>query len=538
MHSHAQVFSKEEITSLIQQFPSNYEDMHSKKESWPTLKENLPHAISVIESLQNQANDNSLQLLADLAHNIGVFYTHVVADYTQAIRFLKLATESKKKIPFLDEQSLALSHAQLADCAYRNGNYIFAIEQFNLAHDTFKKKAGDRNCDLMRAFVLHASGNAFYNLGAYIKATEVFLAAKKIRELYLAEDDIEFGYLEHDWADVLTELGRYEEAEKLYLSSLDKKKKFFQTEDHTNIALLYQCQAVMYIKKQQFLEAETNLEKAQNIYEKHSLQFSSIHQVDLFRNYFYSINLRLAKGEWSDAENEIESLSLKLNAVYREEENPYLYRISHEKVETYYHQNKPNLSFGVLKESLEKFLPELKFVLAKQFPDDKKLDVAHLMSRYGIELFIKNDYHEFDVCLTVITLALELKESFYNVLQDKTDDPTIGSLDYAFSFYDLGILYYLDGVTCAHQNRKHEQIENAIIYFNKAKENYLTSGLHAAHHHVFMCEERIQKIKDTSLNVDKQLLRFSIFVNNPKKENVHNKTEVISYPNTIIRNYP
>ncbi|KTC83767.1 hypothetical protein [Legionella brunensis] len=81
------------------------------------------------------------------------------------------------------------------------------------------------------------------------------------------------------------------------------------------------------------------------------------------------------------------------------------------------------------------------------------------MSQYGVELFIQNGYKNFDECLQIIEKARQLKESFYNSLLPS--NKALGITNYAFSDYDLGLLYYLSGRACSDERLRCEKLKIA-----------------------------------------------------------------------------
>ncbi|WED43668.1 tetratricopeptide repeat protein [Legionella cardiaca] len=484
------------IMQLSQMYPRDYSEMHEKQPLWSELKEKLPQALEYIKTLQTRQDDTALELLGNLSHNVGVFCTHVIENYPQALELLNIALKTKKTRHPIDDESLALTHTHLADCAYRNGNYVLAISQFELANEAYKRKEGLKHCDLDRAFVLHASGNAYYNIGAYAKALEVFSEAEKIRLKYLAKDAIEFGYLEHDHADVLTALGKYKESEELFNSSLEKKKRYFKTEKHTNIALLYQCRALLYLKSSQFEKSQKNLEQAYTIYSSHTENFATEYQPDLFRNYFYSIILQLAIGDLKQAEAEIDHFNSQLQTT-ENRTKPVFVRLAQAKIRLYQCQNKTEETFRQLQESISRFIPNLKFETAdKILTPDNKFDVAILLSQFAVELYIHNNYQNFNDCLAILNLALQLKESFYNALPPAI--PALGTINYAFSDYDFGSLYYLAALNCKDKQERQGKLDISARYFEAARKKFLDVGMNEDHNNIIACLAQLNKIKEFS----------------------------------------
>lgn len=531
----------EVVETLINQYPSNYTEMHESKPNWPQLKEKLPIVFEVIETLKNKQDKSSLILLANLAHNVGVFHTHVVEDYPKALELLSLALDTKKKLQQIDETSLALTYSHLADCAYRNGNTILAITHFNLANEIYKQKENDRNYDIPRAFVLHASGNAYYNIGAYAEALQVFDKAKQLRLKHLSSDDIEFGYLEHDRADVLTSIGLYDESEKSFDSSLQKKKQYFKNPEHTNIALLYQCRALLYIKSQQFEKSATDLKQAAEIYEHHTKQFADANQPDLYRNYFYSIHLQLASGNLDKAESEIGQFELKLKTI-EDKTDPVFLRLTQVKIRLFQYQNKLKEIVSLLQKSLGNFIPGLKLELADNISEDSKFDIACLLSLYGVELFIYNNHQNFDECLAILTKALKLKESFYNALP--ISQPPLGTTNYAFSDYDFGLIYYLSALATTNLIERKEKLKAALNYFQSSKEKLLLAGYHEKHYNVEVCNIQLSKVEEllapvenkTNLNSYSLEEQSHILFFNAKTLMADKR--VTPYPETTLKDYP
>ncbi|CEK11355.1 tetratricopeptide repeat protein [Legionella hackeliae] len=535
-------FNEELISELISMYPRDYAEMHARKSKWHGLKEKLPLALECLKILKDRKDTVSVELLGNLAHNLGVFHTHVVENYPLALELLSLAVKTKTTTKSTCPESIALSHAHLADCAYRNGDYVLAINHFNLANEAYKHKKGIKACDLERAFVLHASGNAHYNIGAYAKALDAFAEARKIRSEYLDKDDIEFAYLEHDHADVLIALGYYEEAEQLFKSSLEKKKRYFKTEDHTNIALLYQCRALLYIKSSQFDKSRDNLQQAYGIYAKHTEHFATEQQPDLFRHYFYSIILQLAAGNLTEAESEITDFKSQLQSI-EDKKNPVFIRLAQVTIRLAQYQKKPEVTIKQLEETIGHFIPGLKFETADQvLSPDNKFDVAGLLSQYGIELFVHHNYQNFDECLSILRKARELKESFYCALPQ--DTLPLGTVNYAFSDYDFGVLYYLSALSCDDKVLRQEKLLTSYFYFEETRKKFLQVGMDKNHPNIAACTSQVNKVKELSSQFEEGAekkttipKRISFFPASFGKNQSVEEDCILSL-DTIIKDYP
>lgn len=525
------------IEQLIHLFPSNYAEMHEAQPYWKELKEKIPQVLHYIHLLQNnqEPDISSLTLLANLAHNAGVFSTHVLENYPQGVQLLSLALQTKQEIGLGASESIALTHTQLADCSYRNGNYSLAIRHFQLADQIYKQNGGNRKCDLERAFVLHACGNAYYIIGAYTMALALLTEARILRSQYLAENDIEFGYLEHDHADVLRALGFYDKADDLFTSALKKKKNFFQTDTHTNVALLYQCRGLLYIKNNQLERAKENLELAFDIYRKHTEEFAIEYMPDLFRNYFYSILLQLAAGNLEQAEQEINNFEVLQQSVEDKSQSLFL-RLSHGKIRLYHQQNNLDRSFKQLQDTIKTFIPDLKIASADKFlNNDNKVNIASLLSQYGIEYFIQNNYQNLEECLEILTTALQFKKDFYQSLPQTPI--ALGNYNYALSDYDFGLLYYLSALACENKQQKEEMIRSSADYFQQAKIKFIHEGVNENHVNITACTIQLGKIKELKESMASLQKRISFFQlsSNPVM-NLDN--ESLPCLDTIIRDYP
>ncbi|WP_392537004.1 tetratricopeptide repeat protein [Legionella sp. 227] len=531
---------KEIIEKLIQEYPSDYTEMHAKKTQWNQLIEQLSKAEEYIKLLQTEKEESSIILLGQLAHNLGVFNTHVVSNYPRALELFKIALEAKQATD-VPPESRAFTHAHLADCAYRNGNTVLGIIHFEEANQRYKQAKDHKDTDLARAFVLHAAGNAYYNVGAYSKSLALFSEARELRLKHLPEDDIDFGYLEHDQADVWTALGEYQFAAKLFQSSLEKKKKYFEN-DHTNIALLYQCQALLFIKNNQLTEAETNLKWAYAIYAKHAQHSASEVQPDLLRNYFYSILLQLAADNFAQAKDEIVHFKSQVEAIKDKTHSAYV-RLAQVNNRLLQYQNQPKEALKQLEETISNFIPRLDFNSARELLTvDNKFDVASLISEYAIELFIQNGYQNFDDTLKLIKLALQLKEDFYQSLP--MSNPPLGTISFAFSDYDLGLLYYLAALASNNSKERQEKLITASQYVQSARDKLIQVGLNKNHINLLACTTQLNKIEEI-LKPNKQetetlhqtlMHRIMFFTSAKKMENA--QEEHIPYLDTILRDYP
>lgn len=528
------------IEKLIQEYPSDYAEMHAKKAKWNELKDELVTVEKYIKLLLVEKEESSLILLGKLAHNIGVFYTHVMVDYPKALEYLLIALKAKQAIDASPE-FLALTHAHLADGAYRNNNTVLGITHFEEASRLYEQVKDHKDTDLARAFVLHANGNAHYNIGAYSKALELFSQARGLRLKHLPEDDIEFGYLEHDQADVFAALGKHELAEKLFKSSLEKKKKYFEDE-HTNIALLYQCQALLYIKNNQLAQAETNLKWAYDIYSKHVEHFASEIQPDLLRNYFYGILLQLASDNFSQAKIEMNHFNAHVARINDKTHAVYV-RLAQVKNRLLQYQNQPKEALKQLEETISYFVPRLNFSSAGELLTvDNKFDVAPLISEYAIELFIQKEYQNFDESLEIIKFALKLKENFYQNLP--IANPPLGTISYAFSDYDFGLLYYLGALASNDIEERQQKLMTSSQYIEKAKDKLIQAGLNKSHINLVACitqlnkiEEMLKQSKQEAVNINQTLQHRVMFFTSAKKmENAQD--EFVPYLDTILRDYP
>ncbi|MFA5959278.1 MAG: hypothetical protein WC785_02035 [Tatlockia sp.] len=522
------------IARLIQLFPSNYAEMHESQPRWPLLKEKLPQALHYINILENNKEASSLELLAHLTHGVGVFSTHVVENYPQGVQLLSQALQAKQTLELKVPESIALTHAQLADCGYRNGNYILAITHFQLAYQIYKLKEGNKNCDLERAFVLHACGNAYYIIGAYSMALALFTEAGEIRLRYLSEKDIEFGYLEHDQAEALRALGFYDEAEKLFASALEKKKSYFQTDAHTNIALLYQCRGLLYIKSNQFELAKENLKLAFAIYLQHTEHFAE-DKAALLRNDFYTMLLQLAAGNLEQAEQAIDNLEVQRQGVEDKTKSIFL-RISHGKIRLFHDQNKVDCSFKQLQDTLKTFIPKLQFKSAEKFlTEDNKVDIASLLSQYGIENFIQNNYQNFEECLELLSMALQFKRDFYQSIPNTPVE--LGAINYAFSNYDFGLFYYLAGLMGSERRKKEEWFAISSEYLDKAKAQFIQAGVNPTHANILACNLLLKKITDRK-NALPDLQKRVCFFQMSSKRTLDSEFEYLPCLDTILKDYP
>jgi|GEM_PF-3714017 len=518
------------IEELIKQFPDNYEEMHNCRDNWPALKELLPSALEQIKILQEKTDKTSQQQLANLAHNVGVFFTHVIANYDEGLRLLRLAITIKKNNSYgFDSYSLAETHTQLADCAYRHGEYVLAINSFSAANEILERNYGDKRWDLQRAFVLHASANAYYNIGAYPKALAVLQESNEIRKCYLPDNAIEFGYLKHDLADVLTAQGYFDKAEKLFASALEIKKNFFQTDAHPNIALLYQCQALMNIKNRQFDSAQTNLELAYTIYTAHYQQLATNETTDLFRNYFYTIILLMAQGKFPDAETKIAALDSQLQPVYSLGTHPGYIRLMQETIQLYQNIDQLEKAVEKLETLLLQFIPHLKINSAPNILSlDNKFNIACLLSQYGLLLFIKNNYQDFEQSMHIINMARRLKTDFYNALTE----PGLSILNDGFSDYDEAVLNYFGASTINDGTLKSTRLRRASDSLRQAENKFTEAGMDKRHNSLLACSKLGTIINDLR-KPDPGNRRLSFF----PYFSEYNK-DCIPYPNTLLNYYP
>jgi tetratricopeptide (TPR) repeat protein len=528
------------IVKLIQDYPRDYTEMHAKKAQWDELRSKLSKTHEYIKLLLAENDELSLMLLGKLAHNVGVFTTHVIVDYPEAQRLLTMALSTKQSINAPSE-SIALTHAHLADCAYRNGNSILGIQHFELACQAYQQSKGTREIDLEHAFVLHASGNAYYNIGAYAKALDVFIQARTLRLKHLSQDDLEFAHLEHDHANVLVALGEHQAADELFTSALQKKKKYFEN-GHTNIALLYQCRALLYIKNSQLSEAKTNLDWAYTIYSKHVEHSVSKVQPDLLRNYFYSILLYLAAGNVIQATAEMEHFKFQIDSIEDKTHSVYV-RFAQLKTRIYQSQNQPEAVLKQLEETIEPFVPKLNFNKARDLlTPDNKFDVAPLLGQYAIELLVQKGYQKFDECLQILTIARQLKQDFYSSLPDAT--PPLGTVNEAFSDYDFGLLYYLGALATDNPSDRQQKLVVATQYIQEAQNKLLKAGLAKEHINVLACTTQLNHINDL-LNSSKQESNNTqlVFPNRsmffPSLEKMKQaEGKLAPYLDTMIRAYP
>ncbi|MEO0295228.1 MAG: tetratricopeptide repeat protein, partial [candidate division WOR-3 bacterium] len=166
----------------------------------------------------------------------------------------------KKAAEFKDKNQIATIYLNLGyDYLNLKGDYEKAEECFNKSlriRESLKDPIGIAGVYQGFAYLFMVRGNMEKSLQFYIKAREVFLEIKKMRDLYVTEQNI---------ANILANKCLFREAEKYYLISLERMEKTLNPYDIVLGKLNY---STMLLSLKKLKESRQLLEEALLISEK------------------------------------------------------------------------------------------------------------------------------------------------------------------------------------------------------------------------------------------------------------------------------